>query len=95
MKTLQKWLLEANVEAVIGTILYENPINLTMLEEKGRSVAEILDTAKTRLCNLIKYLLSLTAVQLEYSQHCLKREAAKVRRLLVSEYNNQSFCSEI
>ena len=37
----------------------------------------------------------ITLAELEYSQHCLKREAAKVRRLLLSEYNNQSFCSEL
>lgn len=63
MKTVQQWLREANTEELIGTFLYENPINPSMIEDKNRTVAELLETAKAKLRSLIQYLCALDATQ--------------------------------
>ena len=65
MKTVQEWLREANSEELIGTFLYENPINPIMIEDKNRTVAEFLETAKAKLRSLIQYLCALEVTQSE------------------------------
>lgn len=65
MKTVQDWLRESNVEELIGTFLYENPINPIMIEDKSRTVAEVIESAKENLRSLIQYLLSLDVTQSE------------------------------
>lgn len=65
MKTVQEWLREANTEALIGTFLYENPINPIMIEDKNRTVAELHETAKAKLRSLIQYLCALEVTQSE------------------------------
>ena len=63
MKTVQQWLRETNTEELIGTFLYENPINLITIEDKNRTVAELLETAKAKLRSLIQYLCALDVTQ--------------------------------
>ncbi len=86
MKTVQDWLREANAEEVIGTFLCQNPINPAMIEDKDRTVAEILDTAKTKLRSLIQYLLSLNVTRSDdgvfFASHTRETEYPEVCAVL-------------
>lgn len=86
MKTVQDWLREANAEEVIGTFLCQNPMDPAMIEDKDRTVAEILDTAKIKLRSLIQYLLSLNATRSDdgvfFASHTRETEYPEVCAVL-------------
>ena len=86
MKTVQDWLREANAEEVIGAFLCQNPMDPAMMEDKDRTVAEILDTAKTKLHSLIQYLLSLNVTRSDdgvfFASHTRETEYPEVCAVL-------------
>ena len=65
MKTVQAWLRETNATEIIDTYLVEYPIDFPMLEDKKRTVAEVLEAAKENLGRLIQYLSTMEA---DYSE---------------------------
>lgn len=76
MKAVQDWLREADVDGVIGEILAEYPIDWAMLEEKDRTVHEVITAVKENLRSLVRYLLSLEAIRTDdmffYAVHIRK-----------------------
>ena len=83
MKTVQEWLRETNAAEIIDTYLVEYPIDFQMLEDKKRTVADVLETAKENLSRLIQYLRTMEADCSEdsifYAVHVRENQFPKVR----------------
>lgn len=83
MKTVQAWLRETNAAEIIDTYLVEYPIDFPMLEDKKRTVADVLETAKDNLSRLIQYLRTMEADCSEdsifYAVHVRENQFPKVR----------------
>ena len=83
MKTVQAWLRETNATEIIDTYLVEYPIDFPMLEDKKRTVAEVLEAAKENLGRLIQYLSTMEADYSEdgifYAVHVRENQFPKVQ----------------